>query len=147
MTVFRHSRWALAFLLVLGACAAEDPPSEWEIVQGTAILTASKAVNSVSGATIVDYDRTGTITIHPDSTISGQIALAPGQTANFTGLLTGSGSSLLVQLTDLNPGSYSVLTSGKYPDTYALVSTAEITSDVTGDGIAEKHRVYWQFQK
>ena len=85
---------AMLALILVGGCKADEEPTAWEIVQGTAILAASKAVNPDTRAMIVDYDRTGFITVNADSTISGQIALAPGLTANFTGLLTGSGSAL-----------------------------------------------------
>ena len=128
-------------------CKADDEPTAWEILQGTAILAASKAVNPDTRVMIAEYDRTGSITINADSTVSGQIALAPGLTANFTGLLTGGGSTWLVQLVGLNPEWYSVLTSGDYPDTYAFLSTAVFNSDVTGDGIPEQHRIYWQFER
>lgn len=143
----RPHRAAIALLLFTAGCAAEEKPSAWEIVQGTGILAASMAVHPDTRAMIAQYDRTGSITINPDSTISGQIALAPGSTANFTGLLTGSGSEFLVQLVGLNPDSYDVITSGDFPDTYALLSTAVINSDVTGDGIAEQHRIYWEFAR
>lgn len=148
----RTADWGLRGALVIAllgsaGCKTEDPPSAWEIVQGTGILAASKAVHPDTRAMIVEYERTGYITVDADSTIVGQIALAPGSTADFTGLLTGSGSNFLVQLTGLNPDSYDVLTSGDFPDTYALLSTAVFNSDVTGDGIAEQHRIYWEFQK
>ncbi len=147
MKVLSAGCWVLGAMLLVSGCKTEEKPSAWEIVKGTAILSASMAVNPDTRAMIAQYDRTGSISINADSTISGQIALAPGLTANFTGLLTGSGSDLMVQLVGLNPDSYTVITSGDYPDTYALLSTAVFNTDVTGDGVPEQYRIYWQFQR
>ena len=139
---------AAILLLGVGCKAPDEGPTPWEIVHGTAALAASKAVHPDSLTQLASYPtRTGTITVADDSGVAGWIRLTAIDTAFFTGTLTDDGSGLLVTLTGLTPGEYTVITSGSFPDTYALLSTAILTSDVTGDAVPEQHRIYWEFHR
>lgn len=152
MPAFISSRRAalplLLSALVLAGCETEDPPTPWEIIKGTAPLTISAAVHPTTRVSLATYpSRTGTLTIADDSTTSGWIRMAAGDTVFLTGAVVKEGSGWIVTFDDLVPAEYNIITSGDYPDTYGLVSTAILTSDVTGDAVAEQHRIYWQFER
>ncbi len=135
-------------VLALAACKGDDPPSTWEIVHGTANLTVSAAVHPDTRASLASYPtRTGELTINDDSTTSGWIRIAAGDTVQLDGVVTHEGDEWLVTFEDLVPAEYQLLTDGDFPNTYGLLSTAVIYSDVTGDATAENHRIYWQFEK
>ena len=137
----------LIVLLASAGCKTEDPPTPWEIIHGTGNLVGSKALHPTTNAQIVDYPtRTGTLTVSGDSTISGAITLSVGNTVPFTGTVTKDGDYFMT-LTGLTPSEYRVLTDPDFPDTYALLSTSIINSDITGDAIPEQHRIYWEFQR
>jgi hypothetical protein len=139
----------LGLVMLLGAvaCKTEDPSTPWEIIHGTGTLVGSKALHPTTNAQIVDYPtRTGTLTVSGDSTISGAITLSVGNTVPFTGTVTNDGE-LIMTLTGFTPTEYRVLTDPDFPETYALLSTSIINSDITGDAIPEQHRIYWEFQR
>jgi hypothetical protein len=147
--MIRPSLGLVALLaLTLGCPAEEDPPSRWEIIQGTAVLTGSAAVVPDTRAPIVSYEnRTGELVIGTDSTVTGWIKLSAGDTAHVTGVVVVDGADLVMTLTDLTPTEYTIFTNGSFPTTYGLVSTAILNSDVTGDGNPEQHRIYWEFER
>ena len=139
---------ALVLLLLLGGCAAqEDRPSAWEIVRGTADLTASKSLHPSTGAELgVFPTRTGQLVVGDDSTVTGWIKLAAGDTVHITtGTIVNDGG-LVMTLPELSPDEpveYTVLTSGDFPDTYGLISTAS----VSGGDVVPLHKVYWEFAR
>ena len=135
-------------LFGIGGCKTEDPPSPWEIIEGTAALTLSAAVHPTTRDSIATYpSRVGQLTIGEDSAVAGWIRLAAGDTAFVTGTVIADGGDLVMTLTDLTPNEYVIFTSPSYPTTYGLVSTAILNSDVTGDGNPEQHRIYRQFER
>ena len=149
MRVLRPKCWVLGgiVLVAIGGCKTEDPPTPWAIIRGTASLADSKAVTPTTIEQIVDYPtRTGAITVASDSSVTGWIKLTAADSAQtFTGSVVAVGDSLVMTLTGLTPGEYAVRTSPEFGDTYALLSTAIINSDVTGDATPEQHRLYWEF--
>lgn len=145
-----RARALLLTTLVLGlaACDKEDAPSQWEIIHGTATLELSAAVHPDSRAQLASYpSRTGSLTIADDSSTTGWIRIAAGDTVFLEGTLTREGGSTIITFNDLMPAEYTVITNGDFPDVYALLSTSVINSDVTGDAVPEPHRTYWQFGK
>jgi len=134
----------LASTLGLAACQKDDPPSQWEIIQGTAALTASKALQPDSNTVLGDFpSRTGSLTVAEDSTVTGWIRLAEGDTVHITAGTVVNDGGLLMILPGLTPAEYKVLTKGDFPDTYGLLSTAS----VTGGDAGALHKVYWQFER
>jgi hypothetical protein len=145
-------RRPLALLLLvtaaLGACETDDPPSQWEIIQGNAALELSAAVHPDTRASLATYPtRTGSLTIGEDSSTSGWIRIAAGDTVYLDGTVTREDGDLVFTFDDLVPAEYRVITRDDFPDTYALISTAIIYSDVTGSADPENHRIYWQFTR
>ena len=134
-------------LLTAGCAAQEDKPSAWEIVRGTASLTRSRSIDPTSGAIVGDFPtRTGQLVVADDSTVTGWIKLAAGDTVHITtGTIVDDGG-LVMTLPELSPDEpveYEVITSGDFPDTYGLMSTAS----VTGGDVPGLHKVYWQFER
>ena len=130
--------------LTLAGCKTEDPPSPWEIIQGTAALTASKSLHPSTGAVLGDFPtRTGQLVVADDSTVTGWIKLATGDTVHITaGTVTKDGGWVMT-LPGLDPAEYEVLTNGDFPDTYGLRSTAS----VSGGDVVALHKVYWEFAR
>ena len=129
-------------------CKADDDPTAWEIIRGTAALAASAAVVPDTRVPLASYpSRTGSLTIGEDSSVTGWIRLAVGDTAFVTGTVAAEGGDLLMTLTGLTPGEYTIITDGAFPDTYGLLSTTILNSDVTGTADPELHRIYWQFER
>jgi hypothetical protein len=151
MTASTYIRRTAAPLLLLAAtlgCGKEDAPSQWEIIHGTATLTVSAAVHPDTRAALATYSsRTGTLTIAEDSTTSGWIRIAAGDTVFLAGTVVNDGGELIVTFDDLVPAEYTIITNGDFPDTYGLLSTTVLNSNVTGDASPEDHRIYWQFEK
>lgn len=145
----RTADWGLRGALVIAllgsaGCKAEDPPSEWEIIRGTAALAASKSLHPDSGTTMGNFPtRTGSLTVAEDSTVTGWIKMAAGDTVHITAGVVVNESGLVMNLPGLDPSEYEVITSGDYPDTYALLSTAA----VTGGDVPGLHLVYWEFNQ
>ncbi|MBW8771866.1 MAG: hypothetical protein JF590_01010 [Gemmatimonadetes bacterium] len=140
--------WVLGATILLAGCkSADDPATPWEIIHGTASLTASKAVAPTTHAEIVNYTgRSGKLTVADDSTVTGWRKIG-ADSAAVTGTVTFIGDSAVMTLTGLAPGEYAVITNGDFPTTYGLVSTAILTADITGDPATEQYRVYWQFDR
>lgn len=140
-----------AFLLtaLLGCSTpADDRGTPWETLHGTAALASSKAVDPSTRAEIVNYTgRSGTLTVADDSTVTGRIKLSASDSVDLTGVLTFIGDSAVMTLTGVTPGEYAVITSPNFPDTYALLSTAILTANITGDPATEQYRVYWEFHR
>ena len=141
-------RLGLAALLLAGACAAqEERPSAWEIVRGTAALAASKSLHPSTGAVLGDFPtRTGQLVVADDSTVTGWIKLAAGDTVFITAGTVVSDGGLVMTLPEMapdEPTEYAVVTDGDFPDTYGILSTASVTD---GD-VAALHKVYWEFHK
>lgn len=135
-------------LLVAAGCEKDEQPSPWEIIHGTAALEMSAALHPTTHAQLATYpSRTGSLVIGDDSTTSGWIRVAAGDTVQLTGKVTKEGSGLIVTFDDLVPAEYEILTDGDFPDTYGLLSTSVLYADVTGDAVAENHRIYWQFSR
>jgi hypothetical protein len=134
----------LASTLTLDGCKSDDPPSAWEIIQGTASLTASKSLHPDSNTVLGDFpSRTGSLVVADDSTVTGWIRMAAGDTIHITdGIVTREGD-LLMTLPGLTPAEYTILTDGDFPGTYGLLST----SAVTGGDVGALHKVYWQFER
>ena len=149
MTIRPSIALLLSAALVLGGCEKDDPPSQWEILRGTASLEVSAAVTpGTPPSQIAIYTRTGSLTIGEDSSTSGWIRLTAGpDSVHLDGMVTNDGGDLIVTFESLVPGEYTVITRDDYPDTYALLSTAVLTSDITGDAVPEQHRLYWQFSR
>lgn len=150
MKALRPGTWVLgaSLAILLAGCKTEDPPTPWEIIEGTAALTVSAAVHPTTRANIVSYpSRIGQLTIGEDSAVAGWIRLSIGDTVFVTGTVIADGGDLVMTLTGLTPTEYVVFTDASYPTTYGLVSTAILNSDVTGDGNPEQHRIYWQFER
>lgn len=140
----RRSAGALMALLLLGACKADDQPTAWEIVHGTSTLTASKALQPDSGTVLGDFPtRTGSLTVADDSTVTGWIKLAAGDTVHITAGTVVQSSGLVMTLPGLTPAEYKVITDGDFPHTYGLLSTAS----VSGGDVVPLHKVYWQFER
>jgi hypothetical protein len=138
----------LAGTLGLGACQKDDPPSQWEIISGTATLELSAAVDPTTHTQLATYPtRTGSLTIADDSTVSGWVRIAAGDTVDLVGILTHEGGETLITFDSLVPAEYSVITNGDFRDTYALLSTSILYSNVNEDPAPENHRLYWQFSK
>jgi len=70
-----------------------------------------------------------------------------GDTAHLTGTVSSGGAGLVMTLSGITPGEYTVLTRSDFHSIYGLLSTAIINSDVTGDAVPEAHRIYWQFSR
>lgn len=147
--VLRAACWVLRGSLVMtvignGGCKSQDDaPTPWEIVHGTAALTASKSLDPVTGAVLGNFaTRTGSLSVTDDSTVTGWIKLAAGDTAFVTGTVVNDGG-LVMTLTGLTPVEYEVITDGSFPNTYGLLSTAT----VTGGDVVGAHKVYWEFQR
>jgi len=134
----------IASALTLAGCKTDDPPSAWEIIQGTAALTASKSLQPDSNTVLGDFpSRTGSLTVAEDSTVTGWIRLAAGDTVHITAGTVVNDGGLVMTLPGLTPAEYKVLTKGDFPDTYGLLSTAS----VTGGDVGALHKVYWQFER
>ena len=134
---------ALAFLL-LGACAAEEKPSAWEIVRGTAQLQGSKSLTPARDSVLADFPtRTGQLVVGDDSTVTGWIRLAAGDTVHITAGSVVNDGGLVMTLPELTPSEYAVITDGDFPDTYGLIST----SSVSGGDHPSLHLVYWEFAR
>lgn len=135
---------ALALLVFLGGCAPEDRPSAWEIVRGTAALTASKSLHPTTGDELGDFPtRTGQLVVAEDSTVTGWIKMASGDTVHIVAGTVAFDSVLVMVLPELTPVEYEILTNGDFPDTYGLLSTGS----VTGGDVAALHKVYWEFHR
>jgi len=148
MKILSRRFGALLLLLALPACKADEKPSTWEIIQGDAELTMSAALHPSTRATLATYaSRTGEISIHDDSTTSGWIRIAAGDTVQLDGVVTKEGGDWFVTFDDLLPAEYEVITDGDFPDSFGLISTTVLNSDVTGDAVPEQHRIYWQFER
>ena len=142
-------RVGLSLLIAtVAACKTEDnSATPWEIIQGSATLTASKAVTPATHAELVAYSgRSGKLTVAADSTVIGWRKIGVDSAA-VTGTVTFIGDSAVMTLTGLAPGEYAVITRSDFPNTYALISTAILTADITGDPATEQYRVYWQFER
>src|SRR6478736_378185 len=110
---------ALLLLLTLLACKADEKPSTWEIIQGDATLTMSAALTPETRVKLATYgSRTGAITIHDDSTTTGWIRIAAGDTVQLTGLVTKEGNDWFITFDDLAPAEYEVITDGDFPDSF-----------------------------
>ncbi|HVX88219.1 MAG TPA: hypothetical protein VG940_04770 [Gemmatimonadales bacterium] len=140
-------RACLLVLLTAGCAAREEQPSAWEIVHGTAQLSASKSLDPSTGAVLGDFPtRTGSLTVAADSTVTGWIKLAAGDTVFFADGTAGSvvnDGGLVMVLPGLTPSEYAVITDGDFPDTYGLLST----SSVSGGDVVALHKVYWEFAR
>ncbi len=138
----------LLLLVTSAACnTADNSATPWEIIHGSATLTGSKAVTPATRAEIVNYTgRSGKLTVADDSTVTGWRKIGVDSAA-VTGTVTFIGDSAVMTLTGLTPGEYAVITRSDFPGTYALVSTAILTADITGDPATEQYRVYWQFER
>jgi hypothetical protein len=135
-------------LLASGCKTDSNNATPWEIIHGTSMLAASKAVAPATRAEIVNYTgRSGKLTVADDSTITGWRRLGPADSVAIMGTVTFIGDSAVMTLTGVTPGEYAVLTSPDFPDTYALLSTAILTADITGDPATEQYRVYWEFHR
>ena len=134
---------------VLAGCKAEtDEPTPWEIIEGTATLTASRAVHPTTNASFATYARIGTLTIGSDSSVTGWIRMAVGDTAFFTGTVVLDGDDLVMTVAgDLTPTEYTIITNGSFPTTYALLSTTILNGNVDGTAGNEDYRVYWEFDR
>ncbi len=133
----------LLLLLTAGCAAQDDKPSAWEILRGTAALTASKSLHPSTGAVLGDFPaRTGELVVADDSTVTGWIRLAAGDTAFVNGTVLDDGG-LVMTLDSLPPNEYAVITNGDFPDTYGLLSTAS----VSGGDVVALHKVYWEFAR
>ena len=140
----RPMRTAIMLLLLTAGCAAqEDKPSAWEIVRGTAALTLSRSLHPTTGAILADFPtRTGQLVVADDSTVTGWIKMAAGDTVHIVAGTVAFDSVLVMVLPELSPVEYEILTSGDFPDTYGLRSTAT----VSGGDVSAPHKVYWQFE-
>jgi hypothetical protein len=148
--VLRVGYWVLGAAVVgLVGCGTTTPSATpWEIIHGTSTLALSKALTPVTHTEIVNYTgRTGKLTVADDSTITGWRKLNAGDSAAVTGTVTFIGDSVVMTLTGVTPSEYTVLTSPSFPSTYALLSTAILNTDITGDGTPEQYRVYWEFHR
>jgi len=135
-------------MLLLGSCKAEDSATPWEIIHGSATLTASADVVPDTHAPLASYpSRTGHLVVADDSTISGVIHLGASDSAVVTGTVVEVGNGWVMTLNGLTPNEYTLITDGQFATTYGLISTAIINSDVTGDLTPEEHRIYWQFER
>lgn len=144
----RSFRSAFVLVVLTAGCAAQDDkPSAWEILRGTAALTASKSLNPSTGAVLGDFPaRTGELVVADDSTVTGWIRLAAGDTVFFEAGTAGNvvnEGGLVMTLPGLDPAEYTVITDGDFPDTYGLLSTAS----VSGGDVAALHKVYWEFHR
>ena len=139
----------LLLLVTSAGCKTEDnSATPWEIMHGSATLTASAAVVPDTRSPLASYPtRTGHLVVADDSTVSGVIHLTVTDSAVVTGTLVEVGSGWVMTLNGLTPSEYTVLTNAGFATTYGLVSTAIINSDVTGDLTPEQHRIYWQFER
>jgi hypothetical protein len=139
---------AFALMLALAGCKADEKPTTWEILEGSAELTMSAALHPTTRASLATYgSRTGGITIHADSTTTGWIRIAAGDTVQLDGVVTKEGNDWFITFDDLVPAEYEVITDGDFPDSFGLISTTILNSDVTGDAVPEQHRIYWQFER
>lgn len=148
MKVLSAGYWVLGAALLASGCKTEDnSATPWEIIHGSATLTASKAVAPTTRAEIVNYTgRSGKLTVADDSTVTGWRKIG-ADSAAVTGTVSFIGDSAVMTLTGLTPGEYAVITSPDFPTTYALISTAILTADIAGDPATEQYRVYWQFER
>jgi hypothetical protein len=135
--------------MLVGCKAERDEPTPWEIIEGTADLTDSKAVHPTTRAPFADYDsRIGTLTIAADSSVTGWIRMAAGDTAFFTGNVVLDGDDWVMTVAgDLTPTEYTIITDGGFPTTYALLSTTILNGNVDGIAGNEDYRVYWEFDR
>ena len=151
MTVLRAGFWvlgAVVMISVAGCPADEDLPTQWEIIEGTAALTASIAVDSATGIPLVTYgSRTGQLTIAADSSVTGWIKIPANDTMHFTGIVTSEAGDLLLEWTGSTPTIYRVLTDPNYPTTYALISLDVLHANLVGDPALESYLVYWEFHR
>jgi hypothetical protein len=148
MKVLNAGSCVLGIALLVSGCKTDDhSATPWEVIHGTASLTLSKAVTPTDHAELVNYaGRTGRLTVADDSTVTGWRKIG-ADSAAVNGTVAFIGDSAVMTLTGLTPGEYAVITSPDFPDTYALISTAILTADITGDPATEQYRVYWQFER
>jgi hypothetical protein len=145
--------WVLGsgFLLatVLVGCKAEtDEPTPWEIIEGTATLTSSRAIDSATGGSLVLYGgRTGQLTIGADSSVDGWLKFTGNpDTMYVTGEVT-EDNGLVLSWTGATPTVYRVVTDGSFPTTYALISFDVFHGNIDGDPADEIYLVYWEFDR
>lgn len=139
---------ALTLLLLTAGCAAEEKPTPWEIIQGTATLTASIAVDSATGNPLVTYTgRTGRLTIGADSSVTGWLKLPAQDTMHVTGSVTDDGGNLVLVWTGTTPTTYKILTDPDFGSTYALISLDVLHANIAGDAAVESYLVYWEFER
>jgi hypothetical protein len=144
MKMLSAGYWVLGAALLASGCKTDDPATPWEIIRGTASLVASKSLHPTTGAVLGDFPtRTGSLTVAADSTVTGWIRLAAGDTVFFTAGVVANDAGLVMTLPGLVPAEYTVITDGDFPDTYGLLSTASVTD---GD-VAALHKVYWEFAR
>jgi hypothetical protein len=148
MNMLRVACCVLGSALVLSGCKADDPPTTWEIVHGTATLAAAKAIAESSFTEIVALSgRSGSLTVADDTTLSGWYRLSPADSQHhFTGTLT-LGPDPIMALSGVTPWQYHLLTNPDFADTYALVSDTVLTANLVGDATLERYRLYWEFHK
>jgi len=149
MRAIRVGYWVLGVAMITVGCKTDaSHTTPWEIIHGTSSLVSSKAVDPTTHAEIVNYTgRSGKLTVADDSTVTGWRKLGPADSVAVTGTVSFIGDSAVMTLTGFTPGEYAVLTSPDFPDTYALLSTAILTADITGDPATEQYRVYWEFHR
>jgi hypothetical protein len=148
----RSGFWVLGSGLLLAAvlvgCKAEpDQPSAWEIIEGTATLTASRSIDSATGNSLVNHTgRTGRLTIGADSSVTGWLKFAGQDTMHVTGDVS-EDDGLILTWTGATPTVYRIVTNGSFPTTYALISLDVFHGDIVGDGADEIYLVYWEFDR
>ena len=149
MRVLSAGCWVLGVAAIAAGCKTDTKTATpWEIIHGTSTLAASKALDPATHAELVNYPgRSGKLTVAADSTVTGWRKLGPGDSVAVSGTVSFIGDSAVMTLTGFTPGQYAVLTSPDFPDTYALLSTAILTADITGDPATEQYRVYWEFHR
>jgi hypothetical protein len=142
-------RSGLLLAAVLVGCKAEpDQPSPWEIIEGTATLTASRAIDSATGNSLVNYtaSRTGQLTIGADSGVTGWLKFVGQDTMYVTGEVS-EDNGLVLTWTGATPTVYRIVTNGSFPTTYALISLDVFHGDIDGDPADEIYLVYWEFDR
>lgn len=150
MRVRRIGVRGLLWVVVVAGCKATEPSATpWEVVHGTSTVTASRAVDTASYATIaVLSGRSGSITVADDSSLTGWFKFAPGDSEHaFTGAVTFGTGGGTVTLTGVSPWKYRLITLNDFPDTYGLVSDTVLTANLVGDSGLEHYRLYWELHR
>jgi hypothetical protein len=149
MKLARAGWWVLGATLLAAGCKTDDNrATPWEIIHGTATLTASAEVVPDTRAPLVSHPtRTGHLTVADDSTVTGVIHLGASDSAVVTGTVVEVGGDWVMTLNGLTPSEYTLITDGSFATTYGLLSTAILTANITGDPATEQYRVYWQFER